>query len=142
MDSDSSEQQRKELTNVIPPTASIIDFKSYTFVFARYHSPCQNSKNGRACPAKSKIVPTSRLPLSVPARVHGVVKGGEEGRRALKPILEESARRNEETLELLKWRDFDTETDTVKTLFPTHDLGLSTFTSCMYMCRFVLNTPF
>ena len=73
---------------------------------------------------KSKIVPTFRLPLSAPARDHGEVSRGNEGRGALKPILEESARRNKKTLEILKCRDCDTEADTVKKILPMHGLGL------------------
>ena len=65
--------------NVIATTAII--FKSCPLVFAHYNTPV-------------KFVPTSRLPLSAPARVHGEVSRGDEGRGALKQILEESARRN------------------------------------------------
>ena len=53
--------------------------------------------------------------LSAPARVRGEVSRGNEGRGALKPILEEIARRNNKTLEILRCRDSDTEADTVKT---------------------------
>ena len=68
-------------------------------------------------------MPTSRLSLPAPARVHGEISRENEGQGALKPILEESARRNKKTLEILKCRDFDTEADTVKKMFLTHGLG-------------------
>ena len=61
-------------------------------------------------------MPTSRFSLSAPARVHGEVSRGNEGRGALKPILEESARRRKK-LEVLNCRDSDTEADTVKKKF-------------------------
>ena len=56
--------------------------------------PVKIRKIVRACHPKSKIVPTSRLSLSATARVHGEVRRGNEERGGLKPILEESARRN------------------------------------------------
>ena len=56
--------------------------------------PVKIQTNARACHPKSKIVFTSRLPLSASARVHGQVGRGNEGRGVLKPIFEESARRN------------------------------------------------
>ena len=56
--------------------------------------PVKIRKNTRVCHPKSKIVPTCDLYLSAPARVRGEVSRGNEGRGALKPILDGSARRN------------------------------------------------
>ena len=87
--------------------------------------PVKIQIDARACRPKSKIVPTSRLPLSAPARAHGEVSRGNEGPAALKRIFEESARRIKKILEILKCRDSDTEADTVKKFRPMHCLGFA-----------------
>ena len=98
--------------------------KSYPFVFEHYHSPCQDSKKCSSMPPKIQDRANfSLVSLSLRTRSRRGNSRGNEGRGALKPILEESARRNEKTLEILKCRDSDTEDDTVKNLFPTHGLG-------------------
>ena len=92
MDSDSSEQQCKGLTNVILTTDAI--FFKVAPLYLRTTTPLAKIQiNTRACHLKSKIVPTSRLSLSARARVHGEVSRENEGRGALQPIPEERARR-------------------------------------------------
>ena len=140
MDSDSSEQQCKGLTKCDSYNYYCSILKSCPFVkvaplYLRTTTlPAKIQINARACHPKSKIVPTSRLSLSAPARVHGELSRGNEGRGALEPILEESARRNKKKkLDILKCRDSDAEADTVQKIFPTHGLGFVThYFMCIY----------
>ena len=78
MDGNSSEQQYKGLAIVIPTTAII--FKCHPFVFAHYHSPCQDSKKCSGRPPKIQDRAYFSL-VSLSPRTHSR-RGKQGGRRA------------------------------------------------------------
>ena len=139
MDSDSSEQQCKELTKCNSYHSNKY-FQSYPFVFAQYHSPCQDSKKCSSMPPKTQDRAYFSLVSLSPRSRSRRGKKGERRARGVEadPRRERSKRRKKS--EILKCRDSDIEADTVKQIFPTHGLGLVTY-DLIYIYSGVYKVP-